>query len=134
MPASPPPHHPPPRRFPFAPKILFPDWSPTFAFPFKFKLFNSSPPPSHHLLVYRSTHRVVGFYSRVVRIGTSLPPTRPPCRRRVCPPRFDSGGHTRCLEGGGVPVRTRGQALWYSKYNVLCGSTPLCPPPPSPHT
>ncbi len=57
----------------------------------------------------------------------SLPnwgPTQLLTRRRVCPPLFGSGGNI--LAGGrgsgGVPIRTRGQTLWYSRYIrfVLC--------------
>jgi hypothetical protein len=44
------------------------------------------------------------------------PPTpHPPTSRRVRPPTLVPGGDT--VEGvRGVPVRTRGQTLWYSRY------------------
>ncbi len=44
--------------------------------------------------------------------------------QRRCLPPFGSGGHTRLRERGcEVPIRTRGQTLWYSRYIcILCGT------------
>ncbi len=57
-----------------------------------------------------STHTVY----RVLRIAWD-----PLNRRRVYPPPLvgGGGGHTHLRERGrGVPIRTRGQTLWYSRY------------------
>ncbi len=42
----------------------------------------------------------------------------PLIRRRVCPPLVPGGEGAQSLagEGGGVPIPTRGQILWYSRY------------------
>jgi len=49
--------------------------------------------------------------------SSELGPTLPLTRRRVCPPRFRGGEVRGCKRGGGgVPIRTRGQTLWYSPY------------------
>jgi hypothetical protein len=58
-------------------------------------------------------------FSPVVRIGTPPPPHK---QASVYPPPLlvPGGGHTRLRERGwGVPIRTRGQTLWYSRYTVL---------------
>jgi hypothetical protein len=47
----------------------------------------------------------------------------PLTRRRVCvSPSFGSGGYTLAggrEDGGGVPIPTRGQTLWYSRYKCI---------------
>jgi hypothetical protein len=51
-------------------------------------------------------------------LGTPQPLTPFEC---VPPPLWLQGGHTRLRERGGVPIRTRGQTLWYSRYIfILC--------------
>ncbi len=58
--------------------------------------------------------RVLGFFSSRPKFGLPHPFTR----RRVCPPFYSSGEGTHSLAGGsgGVPIPTRGQTLWYSRY------------------
>ncbi len=57
----------------------------------------------------------------------SGPPPHP--LRRVCPlPLWFRGGgiHSLAGEGQGVPIQTRGQTLWYSRYiYVLCDHHPI---------
>ncbi len=60
----------------------------------------------------RRVDRVLGFFS-----------SRPNWDPQTCVPPGSGGGHTRLRERGwGVPIRTRGQTLWYSRY--ICT---LCP-------
>ncbi len=63
-------------------------------------------------------------FSPVVRIGTHQPLTR----RRVCPTVFFGGGDTLACgrgDGTGIPIRTRRQSLWFSRYTV-CTLWPKC--------
>jgi hypothetical protein len=59
--------------------------------------------------------RVLGFFFS--RMNWDPPPPSP---AGECVPPFGSGGgggaHSLAGEGGGVPIRTRGQTLWYSRY------------------
>jgi hypothetical protein len=52
--------------------------------------------------------------------SSELGPPQSLTLRRVCPPPFGSAGGTHPLTGEGwvlgVPIRTRGQTLWYSRY------------------
>ncbi len=83
--------------------------------------------------------------------SSELGPSHPLTRRRVCPP-FGSGGHTLACEigvgeGGVVPIRSRGQTLWYSRYGLYfvlssysisarnsVKSVKISKPPPPPST
>ncbi len=56
---------------------------------------------------------------RVVRIGTPPPPLPQPLTSVFPPPPLVPRGGTHSLGErgwGGVPIRTRGQTLWYSRY------------------
>ncbi len=78
-----------------------------------------------YLRMVRSTrrvYRVLGFFSSRPNWDS---PTHSPPAWRVCPPLrvraphpFGSGGggHTGWRESGGVPIPTREQTLWYSRY------------------
>jgi hypothetical protein len=75
----------------------------------------------HRLTLDMNTteHTECQAFSPVVRIGSS-----PPHQQASVPPPLGSrgGGHTRLRERGwGEPIRTKGQTLWYSRYNI----TPL---------
>ncbi len=64
--------------------------------------------------------RVLGFF-QVVQIGTLPPPPHP---QAVGSPLlwFRGDTLTRGGGGGGVPIRTTGPTLWYSRYIfVFCG-------------
>ncbi len=61
--------------------------------------------------------RVLGFFSSRPKRNTP-PPSEGEC---VHPLLVPGGTHSLAGEGGrGVPIRTRGQTLWYSRYKVLC--------------
>ncbi len=80
--------------------------------------------------------RVLGFFSNHPNRDTPL--SHPLTRRRVCPPPlwFTGGKHSLAVEGGrGVPIRTRGQILWYFRYIcTLCQRCSLLGlKPPLPH-
>ncbi len=67
----------------------------------------------------RNNHRVdrvLSFFSSRPNWDSPTPLTR--IRVPVPPPRFGSGGGTFACGrgGGGVPIRTRWQTLWYSRY------------------
>jgi hypothetical protein len=55
-------------------------------------------------------------------LGTS-PPTPLPAGEFFPPPLVPGGGTQLACgrEGGGVPIRTRVQTLWYFSFYVLCG-------------
>ncbi len=83
----------------------------------------------------RRVERVLGFFSRPPPLCPPPPPLVPPPTRRrwsVHPPPFGSGGRDTlaCGRGdGGVPIRTKEQTLWYSRYGIyrtylLCGGIP----------
>jgi hypothetical protein len=63
----------------------------------------------------RTQHRV----DRVLGFFSSRPNSDPLTRGRICsPPLFPGGGDTHACGIGGVPIRTRRQTLWYSRYTV----------------
>jgi hypothetical protein len=73
-----------------------------------------------------SAHRVLGFFSS--RPNWDIPPPHP--QESLYPP-FGSGGGTHSVagEGRGVPIRTRGQTLLYSRSTRICT---LCVTPSNP--
>ena len=72
----------------------------------------------YNIMTTEWTERVA--FSPVVRRDS---PTPSPAGEVVAPPLWFQGGNTLGGEGVGVPIRTRGQTLWYSRYicTVLCG-------------
>jgi hypothetical protein len=85
--------------------------------------FFSSLPPPPPAISEATTHRVdrvLGFFSSRPNGDPPTPSTAGEC----VPLPLIPGGNTIPRErGGGVPIRTRGQTLWYSRY--LCTFLPL---------
>jgi hypothetical protein len=65
--------------------------------------------------------------SRVLGFLSSSPNWDPLTRRRVCPPSLVHWGDTLACGRGcrGVPIRTRGQTLWYSRYTLCVLLSPI---------
>jgi hypothetical protein len=63
----------------------------------------------------QSIQSVAGFLS-VVRIGS---PPAPSLARECCPPPPLAPGGIPSLGGGGEPIQTKGQTLWYSRYSII---------------